>query len=174
MPPNFRAVFFSFFINGVPVMAMKQAFGSVFSILMPISPYWLRCPSSISTKMLGSVNGVRMPRTAVSNLLIIVVMTASLLLLSSSTSLLPVVAFSTRIWHLRNVPVICRSRSVRSVTRMIFGLRISLSRMMACASITIVSDLPLPCVCQMTPPRRRPPSMWRMRCIVCRTAKYCW
>ena len=46
--------------------------------------------------------------------------------------------------------------------------------MMACASITIVSDLPLPCVCQMTPPRRRPPSMWRMRRIVCRTAKYCW
>ena len=116
MPPNFRAVFFSFFINGVPVMAMKQAFGSVFSILMPISPYWLRCPSSISTKMLGSVNGVRIPRTAVSNLLIIVVMTASLLLLSSSTSLLPVVAFldaNLTQERPRNLSV----ESVRSVTR---------------------------------------------------------
>ena len=43
------------------------------------------------------------------------------------------------------------------------------------ASITIVSDLPDPCVCQITPPRRRPfRSTSRTRATMLFTAKYCW
>ena len=47
---------------------------------------------------------------------------------------------------------------------------------MALASITIVSDLPLPCVCQTTPPSRRPVARRvaesAPRCFF--TVKYCW
>ena len=45
---------FSFFISGVPVKPMKQAFGRALSIWMFASPYWLRWLSSTSTKRFSS------------------------------------------------------------------------------------------------------------------------
>ena len=68
---------------------------------------------------------------AAENLLMMVVTTASLLLSSKSTKRLPVVAFSTNIPHFLNVPVICLSKSVRSVTNIILGFRIAGSKAMA-------------------------------------------
>ena len=44
---------------------------------------------------------------------------------------------------------------------------------MAWASITIVSDLPLPCVCHITPPFRFPFSTFLMRCMDFFMAKNC-
>ena len=42
MPPNFRAVFFSSFMSGVPVKPMKHALGSAFIMRRLASPYWER------------------------------------------------------------------------------------------------------------------------------------
>ena len=164
----------SFFIKGVPVKAILQALGSTRFIWMASSLYWLRWASSIRMKILGSVRGCLIFLMAVANLLMTVVMTASVSLSNSSTSRLPVVAFSTCFPHLRKVLVIWSSKSVRSVTKTIRGLRMLGSCAIFWANITMVSDLPLPWVCHTTPPLRRPASMVFTRSTVSFTVKYCW
>ena len=138
---------------------------------MANSLYWLRWASSMSMKIFGSVRGFFIFFIAVANLLITVVMIESLLFSSSSTNFLPVVAFSTSLPHLRNVLVICASRSVRSVTSTMRGFFTTVA--IFCASITIVSDFPLPCVCQTTPPLRLPASICCILSTVSLTVKYC-
>ena len=55
------------------------------------------------------------------------------------------------------------------------GRSIAASSASAFASITIVSDLPDPCVCQTTPPCRRPSApTFRTRSTMLFTVKYCW
>jgi hypothetical protein len=100
--------------------------------------------------MFGDSNGFFIPLIADSNLFTIVVITASLLLSSSSDKCFQVFALSTIILHFLKVSDICLSRSVRSVTIIIFEFLILLRLVIACASITIVRDFQLPCVCQMT------------------------
>ena len=50
MVPNLFSVLSSF-NSGVPVKAIKAAFGSACCIRMLFSPFWLRCPSSTKTMM---------------------------------------------------------------------------------------------------------------------------
>ena len=174
MPPNLAAVFFSFFISGVPVKAIKQALGNTCCIFTPNLPYWVRWASSISTNISEEVSALFSWLTTVSNLCMVVVITLSLCSFSSSVSLVPVVAFSTGRLHFLKVLLICSSRSVRSVTNSIFGCLMLLSAAKSCASITIVSDFPLPWVCHITPPKRLPSSMCFTFAKVSSTAKNCW
>lgn len=72
-----------------------------------------------------------------------------------------------------NVCTICLSSSFLSVTTTMRGRPASFIRMYL-DSITIVSDFPLPCVCQITPLCRLPrTSFWWMVLIISFTAKYC-
>ena len=69
----------------------------------------------------------------------------------------------------------CLSKSLRSVTTTTLGFVISLSKASDLASITIVNDLPLPCVCHTTPPLRFPSlSKSFTRFMAAFTVKYCW
>ena len=172
MPPNLSAVLFSFFIKGVPVKAIKQPLGKTCCIFTFSGPYWLRCPSSIKMKMSGDSNGCFIWRKAVSNLWMSVVTTASLFFSINSTKCVPVWACSTGFSHFLKVSKIWSSKSMRSVTSKILAWGIFWA--IICASITIVSDLPLPCVCQITPPRRLPMAlMISMRFNTRRMAKNC-
>ena len=112
--------------------------------------------------------------SAVLNLLIMVVTTSALPLPSSSTRCRPLAARAglRRVWA--NVAVICRSKSLRSVTITTFGLQSDSSIRIYFASITMVRLLPLPCVCQTTPLCRLPfSSGWAMVLTITLMAKYC-
>ena len=171
--PNLCSVLLSFINRGVPVKAMKQALGMVFCIFMLNVPCCVRCPSSTNTNILLLMSGCSILFTAVSNLLIMVVITASVLRWSIVTKWLPDSAFMTSTPVFLKVPVICLSKSVRSVTNTIKGLLIVLSFAMAFASIAIVSDFPLPCVCHITPPGRALVCNPVICLIAFFTAKYC-
>src|SRR5690625_1557103 len=149
-------MFLSCLNKGVPVIAIYHAFGKAFCILILNVPCWVRCPSSIKTKIFGLVKGFLIPLTAVSNLLIMVVTTLSELLSKISMRCFPVLALSTCIPTAAKVLEICWSKSVLSVTKIIFGFLILSSFAIAFAIIAIVSDFPLPWVCQTTPPKRFP------------------
>ena len=110
-----------------------------------------------------------------SNLLIIVVIILLSLLNNWLFKWFPVAAciisLLNPLWV--NVFLIWESNSFLSVTTIIFALVILLLK--ALASITIVNDLPLPCVCQIRPPFLLPvlSKVWILSNVFL-IPKYCW
>ena len=89
-PPNLLIVFFSFFITGVPVKPMKQAFGSAFRIRPCIAPV-LAAVAFVhqDEDVVALVPELAPSATAVSNLSMIVVTTRLLVPSSSLARSLP-------------------------------------------------------------------------------------
>ena len=164
---------------GVPVNPSRTAFGSAVDIRAPRMPYCVRWASSTMT--ITSSDAFSTSRSpfgtvsACSNFWIVVMIVRPDPVVRSLRRWLPVAACSGAGKPQRsNVPEICRSSCLRSVTTTMVGLRRRGSLRSFVASQSIVSDLPEPCVCQTTPPRSSGLRPANIRSTVARTARYCW
>ena len=109
----------------------------------------------------------------VSNLFISVVIITLLLSCNNALRPLPVPALDGFIAVFAKLSFICLSRSILSVTIINLGLSVAFSFIIFFTSITIVKDLPLPCVCHITPPSESELSTPLILSIACLTAKNC-
>ena len=120
--------------------------------MVSLSPYWLRWASSATTMMFLRWDSGSSP----SSNFCMVVKNIPLASMPSSSSLRCFLLLAcTGTWrkksaHLLNCPNSWLSRSVRSVMTTIVGEDNARCRHLA--KNTIERDLPLPCVCQNTPP----------------------